>query len=206
MERDAVLAKLTDLHAFVQTLPFDDVSPVLVEHGAYSESEERMALLRFWAEQVAEPWEEDLPQLTGDTDSALGFVVRPGEGCEPALFGMLRRADAIGANAEWFWRCFCKTQYASIVSDEHLIKCHTGLVRVLDHAITLGIDVSVDDETHYWETRDTSRLVDEVRKMNQIVARFAGRLSDALGGEGRDVQASIFEHPRFERLEMGESE
>jgi hypothetical protein len=61
----------------------------------------------------------------------------------------------------------------------------------------------VYDETQYWETRETSRLVAEVHAMNQLVARFTGRLSDAIG-EGHDVQVPIFEHPRFERLEMGD--
>jgi len=198
-----VVRKLTDLHAFAQTLALDELSPVLVDHAGVIDETDRLNALRFWAEIVAEPWDEDVPPLTGEPDSALAFFVNPGHGCETAHFGFLRRVDAIGAHADWFWRCSCKTQYASIVSDEHLIACHTALVRLLDHAIELGIDVVVYDETHYWETRDTSRLVDEVHKMNQVVARFAGRLSDAMG-EGKDVQASIFEHPRFERLEMGE--
>ena len=204
-QRDAVARKLTDLHAFAQTLGCDDVSPVLIEHGGPIVDGDRLNALRFWAEIIAAPWDEDVPQLTGDTDSAMGFLVNPGRGCETAHFGFLRRADTNGAHAEWFWRCSCKTQYASTVSDEHLVACHTALVRVLDHAISLGINVDVDDETHYWDTRDESRLVDEVHKMNQIVARFAGRLSDEIG-EGKDVQASIFEHPRFERLEMGDGE
>jgi hypothetical protein len=199
------MAKLTDLHTFAQTLACDDVSPVLIEHGGLIVDGDRLNALRFWAEIIAEPWDEDVPQLTGDPDSAMGFFMNPGRGCETAHVGFLRRADTSGAPADWFWRCSCKTQYASIVSNEHLVACHTALVRLLDHAITLAINVDVYDETHYWETRDTSRLVDEVHKMNQIVARFAGRLSDELG-EGKDVQASIFEHPRFERLEMGEGE
>jgi len=47
--------------------------------------------------------------------------------------------------------------------------------------------------------------VREVQGMNQLVARIAGRLSDAMGDSGQ-LQAPIFTHPRFERLEMGESE
>ena len=128
-----------------------------------------------------------------------------GRGCETATFGLMRRADTHGAHAEWFWRGSCKTQYASVVSDAHLIACHTALVRVLDQAIALGIDVVVHDETHYWDTRDASRLVDEVRAMNQLVAGFAGQLSDVVG-DTHQVRASIFEHPRFERLEMGDGE
>ena len=61
------------------------------------------------------------------------------------------------------------------------------------------------DEGQYWETRDEARLITNVQKMSKIVAAFAGRLSDALG-DAHDVRAPIFDHPRFERLEMGELE
>jgi hypothetical protein len=79
------------------------------------------------------------------------------------------------------------------------------LVQLLDHAITLGIEVDVYDETHYWESRDSRRLIAEVHAMNRLVARVAGQLSDAMG-EAQQVRAPIFEHPRFERLEMGEDD
>ena len=204
-ERDVVVRTLTDLHAFAQTLAFDELSPVLIEHGHPIDKTDRLATLRFFASIIATPDNEDILPLTGDPNSAQGFFVHAGRGCETAAFGLMRRADIHGAHAEWFWHGSCKTQYASIVSDAHLIACHTALVRVLDHAITLGIDVVVRDETHYWDTRDASRLVDEVRAMNQLVARFAGQLSDVVG-ETHEVRASIFEHPRFERLEMGDGE
>lgn len=200
-----MIAILTELHTFAQTLSLDELSPLLIEHGGRIEEPDRLASLRFWAPIIAEPYEEEGPRLIGDPQTAQGFFVHPGRGCETASFGVLRRADSRGEHAEWFWRCSCKTQYASIVSDAHLIACHTVLVQLLDHAIQLGFDVDVYDETHYWETRDTARLVAEVHAMNQLVARFAGRLSDAIG-ERHDIQATIFEHPRFERLEMGEAE
>ncbi|HEY4130017.1 MAG TPA: hypothetical protein VGM50_05345, partial [Gemmatimonadaceae bacterium] len=50
-----------------------------------------------------------------------------------------------------------------------------------------------------------ARLVDELRQMNHIVARFAGVLSDRLG-QAHEIDAAIFAHPRFERLEMGAGE
>ena len=142
-----------------------------------------------------------MPPLLGDKASAQGFNIHPGEGCESAFVGLLRRSDASGEHAEWYWQCSCKTQYASVVSDAHLIACHTSLVRLLDFAVQCGVDVVVYDETHYWETRDESRLLSEVHAMNRIVANFAGRLSDAMGDRD-DIQAAIFSHPRFEHLEM----
>jgi hypothetical protein len=74
---------------------------------------------------------------------------------------------------------------------------------MLDYASRMGIDVVVRDETHYWETRDEQQLIAEVRKMNHIVAAFAGRLADLGLPVSGQLRAPIFEHPRFERLEMG---
>ena len=77
------------------------------------------------------------------------------------------------------------------------------MVAILDAAVRIGFDVTVRDETGYWQSRSTEMLLSAVRKMNQLVARFAGAMSDAIG-ERHDVRAPIFEHPTFERLEMGE--
>ena len=129
--------------------------------------------------------------------------MHPGERCEAASVGLMLRAAPDGRHREWFWHCSCKTQYASIVSDRHFVTCHTGLVQLLDHAKSLGVDVVVRDETHYWETRDERRLIEEVHRMNRIVARIAGAVSDDAGLEPM-VQAPIFAHRRFEQLEMGE--
>ena len=67
--------------------------------------------------------------------------------------------------------------------------------------------LTVRDETGFWESRDAQQLFDSVAGMNRLIARFAGRFSDAVrdaGGDSREVQGAIFEHPDFERLEMGE--
>ena len=133
----------------------------------------------------------------------------PGEHCEPAVFGFVAPGLRNGTPeddlqpGEWFWSGCCKTQYASIISDDHLVKCHVGLVRVLEHASTLGITVSVEDETGYWEHRSTKKLIEAVTDMNRLIARFAGALDNRLGDEHR-LDAPIFDHPEFEHLEMEE--
>ncbi len=203
---NSAAATLIALRTHALTLAFADVSPFLSEFSVNGTVErERLESLRFWASMIAQPLDDEVPPLRGDAATAQGFYVNPGKGCETAFFGLLCRSDAAGTNAEWYWRCSCKTQYASIVSDAHLVACHTSLVRLLDYAIQLGIGVDVHDDPHYGETRDESRLVREVQAMNRMVAGFAGRLSDAIGSE-HGVQASIFSHPRFEHLEMGEGE
>lgn len=198
------------LHRFALTQPFADVSPLLTAAAVDEATAPRRKALQFYANVVAKPYDEDLPPLSGNANSTIGFLVNPGKGCETATFALLQRHHPSGAPADWFWHCTCKTQYASIVSDTHFIACHTSLTNVLDHALSLGLDVVVRDEGHYWETRDTARLLREVACMNQLVARFAGAFSDAVTkhDQAHDVQmhAPIFHHPRFEHLEMGDQE
>lgn len=200
-----VLERLRD---FASTCAFEQISTLHIASkldAPIDPPANPAPVIQMFASIIASPSDEDDPPMQGDGDTAQGFYINPGRGCETATFGFLKRADASDRHREWFWHASCKTQYASVVSDDHLIVCHTSLVAVLDHAIVLGIDVVVRDETHYWETRDEERLVAEVHAMNRIVAAFAGKFSDAVGAD-HSVQAPIFEHPRFERLEMGDSD
>jgi len=148
--------------------------------------------------------EDAWPKLTSDLPStAIGFAVAPGRGSEPAAFGLARFAWEDGPS-RWSWWCCCKTQYASAISDEHLIQCHTSVIGLLDAAKRIGFECDVRDEASYFESRDTTELLQRVAEMNRIVARFAGAFSDAFaeaGGDTKRVQGAIFEHPDFERLE-----
>ena len=206
--RDRVATLLASLRERAVATSVERVSPMFdlsIDRGAGRDDGDAgdRHFLGFYAECVGKPLaEDDAPHFSGDSQSALGFVVQPGRGSETATFALMRRRAEVGDAEEWFWWCGCKTQYASIVSDEHLIAVHTALVSILDSAIELGFEVEVRDETGYWESRSTVGLLESVAKMNRIIARFAGGLSDAIG-DAHDVRAAIFEHPRFERLEMG---
>jgi hypothetical protein len=137
---------------------------------------------------------------------AIGFAIIPGEGSEPAAFG-LARLRRTHRSARWSWRAFCKTQYASAASDEHFLKCHKSVVAMLDSAARLGFEIDVEDEGDYYTSRDETRLLESVGSMNHLIAGIAGRVSDAYieaGGDSQSVQAEIFRHPDFERLEMPE--
>lgn len=138
---------------------------------------------------------------------AVGFAIAIGDECEPAVFGMAW-APARGADGNqlddqpfcWSWSSVCKTQYASLVSTEHFVHCHTSLIALLDAAAELGFSVHVFDEGGYWESRDADRLLAVLENMNRLIATFAGALHDAIGDE-HPIQAPIFSHPDFERLE-----
>ena len=135
------------------------------------------------------------------------FYVYPGEGSEAAAFGLVNpslaaadpEADRADLHDRWYWHAWCKTQYASAVSDEHLVHCHLIVVRAIEAAVRLGFSAEVYDETGYWESRSTDQLISEVHKMNQLVARVAGALHDA--APAVDIQSPVFDHPDFERLE-----
>ena len=198
-----VTALLEKVRAFAGELPFERVSDLhLPEPGSH---DSRAGGLRFLASVIERVSAEEGVALISDADSVRGFSVWPGAGCETAAFAFMKRAAEGGERPEWYWHTCCKTQYASVIGDAHLVACHTGLVKMLDYAIELGVEVVVRDEAHYWETRNEQRLIMEVRNMNRIVAAFAGKLAD-LGVPAGELRAPIFEHRRFERLEMGKDD
>ena len=74
-------------------------------------------------------------------------------------------------------------------------------IEVLDIARGLGIEVTVRDETGYYEHRDEEKLLANVQEANRLIARIAGRLADAIDSSHAKTVAPLFEHPRFEHLE-----
>jgi hypothetical protein len=185
------MTRFRALHQRASGLGFEERTPVF-DYVSSEPYGDLGSYFRLWARVIAQPHDDEDVPLVGDVSTALGFAVYPGRGCEGATFGLLRRAAADGSRAEWFWHHCCKTQYASVISDEHLILCHTSLVALLDHAIETGWNVVVRDETHYWETRDPARLVQEVHKMNAIVAkrRQHQRWLQRAPGRVADLQSS----------------
>ena len=103
--------------------------------------------------------------------------------------------------SQWSWSSFCKTQYASnpeYGGVEHFLRCHLAVVKLLDHAKTLGLLGEVNDEGDFWEKRDVQALAKEVGDWNTMLAGWAGRFKDAFG-EG--IVSEIANFPNFERLE-----
>lgn len=147
----------------------------------------------------------------------IAFSTWPGEGCEPANFGLClfpglievedhdvwphrKRRLRTGATG-WTWGSFCKTQYASN-SDcggvENFLRCHLSVIAMLDHAKALGILADVSDEGDYFEKRDVEALAKEVGEWNEMIAAGAGRLKDRIGS---GLEAPILSFPDFEHLE-----
>lgn len=146
----------------------------------------------------------------------LAFVAVPGEGSEPANFGLCRYPATIEIEdrrqpgkvnrrrtglSGWSWTAFCKTQYASNPEYgglENFLRCHLSVIRLLDHARELGLVQSVSDEAGFWEDRDIQALVKEIGRWNEMMAGFVGRMKDWFGGQ---FVAEITNFPNFEHLE-----
>ena len=211
-----VVERVRQLHRVAVALPFDKVGPlVLTTAGqALDDTREADSSLANWFRFCAHcrlGSHDDLGGTRRDLlPDAVGFTIIPGDYCEGATFGLAwvppenEDGEPIpGEPSVWHWHTVCKTQYASNLGDDHLIRCHTSLVALLDKAPELGFNLIVRDETHYWETRDTNVLIAEVREMNQIIAGIAGAFHDAVDGRAH-VGGAIFAHPEFEELETRE--
>lgn len=141
-----------------------------------------------------------------------GHVFRVGVGrdCEPLWIGLCQYPASVRVRgrelrvrvqkgAAWRLSGFSKTQYASLHGWEYFRRCHVAIVDFLAALRPLGFDVKISDEGHYWPRRSERALRAEVDKMNRLVAAAAGAMKDA--EEEGGVQAAIFAHPQFERLE-----
>lgn len=86
----------------------------------------------------------------------------------------------------------------------NFLKCHLGLIAVLEKAKALGILKIVMDEGKYWDNRDVGALIKEVGMWNKMMAAFYGKHRDvveAAGGDPRGLVAEIAKFGNFERLE-----
>ncbi len=146
----------------------------------------------------------------------IAFETEPGDGSEPANFGLCRfpgevshpQCGKLQTKLEgWSWRSCCKTHYASdprCGGLPNFLRCHLGVVALLDEAKRLGLLSKVSDEGEFWETRSLERLTKQIGEQNAMLAGIFGVLKDgggqAPGGAGT-VEAPIAEYPNFEHLE-----
>ena len=63
----------------------------------------------------------------------------------------------------------------------NFLRCHLGVIVLLDEAKRLGILGKVSDEGDFWETRSLERLIKEVGEQSAMLAGFLGALKDAMG-------------------------
>jgi hypothetical protein len=194
-------------------LPFDSVSEVfhLQEEEIAARLESRQDPLRWFLIQagtylVVDRGLETERHARLDPVEVIGFATTPGRESEDANFALARfpasvtvagREHATGL-AGWHGGSFCKTQYASGVSSQEFLQCHLAVIAALDHAASLGLLKSVNDEGEFWQHRNAETLLKTVGEWNQMMAAFVGGLELATGAS---LPAPIKAHPQFERLE-----
>ncbi|MDB5385947.1 MAG: hypothetical protein JWM11_1593 [Planctomycetaceae bacterium] len=102
------------------------------------------------------------------------------------------------------WQSCCKTQYAGnpkLGGEANFLKAHLSLIELLDQIHATGITVRIRDDSRYSKHRDVDRLLRSLRDWDAIIARFAGKLGDALGGRSGSLISPIKDRPDFEHLE-----
>jgi len=109
----------------------------------------------------------------------IGFTVQPGKGSEPANFGLCRYGGiqellpTLKA-PDWSWASFCKTVYSGAPESggvANFLKCHIGLIKLLDSARELGVFRTAQDDGKYWEQRSLMRLLRRVGYGSKEVLR-----------------------------------
>ena len=200
-------AKLTEARRLVAALrqrcldlPFKEIGEVAELTGDACDPRSAPDDLRWLLRQAQGREEKETPQETEyqsiPPKRVIAFSTKPGEGCEPANFGLCKYPGRSG----WKWKSFCKTQFANdprLGGAANFLRCHLCIVAALDAAKDLGLTVAVDDEGEYWEKRDPKVLADSVGRMDAIVAAGFGALKDA----GVKAVSPMSGRPDFERLE-----
>lgn len=218
---------LAELQQFAKSLDFSAVSDI-VELGAPDGSEddqdelspEHARVLTILGSQYGQKTMRDGTEVWIDIPPkhVIAFGINPAEGSETAQFGLATHPAVVehvhqdqtliietGLTGRFSWTQCCKTQYAGLQQHggaSNFLFAHVGLVRCLDHLITLGVDVDVKDDSGYWEHRDEARLRQSLTEWNHLIAAFAGQLKDQLGGQAdHGIKAPILTAPDFEHLE-----
>ncbi len=200
-------------------LPFQQVEPLIELTGDDCDFQKRprddphhWLLIQARESVKHEPYQYDVRPT-----HLIAFNTDPGDGCEPANFGLCRYPASIQIEdrevrpprtrrlrtglSGWSWRSFCKAQYASnpdCGGVANFLRCHLLVVRMLDCARELGILEDVSDEGNYWQKRDVPALAREVGEWNEMIAAQMGQLKDLLGD---GVQGAILKFPDYEHLE-----
>lgn len=218
---------IAQLHEFAIAQSFREVFDVVELGPACDHSElggelspEQQRLLRVFGTQYGTKKLQDGREVWIDIPPVhiIAFGIDLAEGSEYAQLGLASHPPIIEQEREgetliletdlagcYSWTQVCKTQYAGLQQhggEENFLKAHVGLVRVLDHAQTLGMQVQVKDDSGYWEHRDEERLCRALDEWNEMIAAFAGQLKDQLGtAPAGGISGPILTAPDFEHIE-----
>jgi len=139
-----------------------------------------------------------------------------GKGCEPFMLALCRypgrwqcqhghsmkRWHPTKISADWQFSWFCKTQFAGQFGLAHFLRCHKTVISLLDFCRKAGLDVTVQDESDFWEDRNEQRLIKSIQQNEALMAAFGGLIKDTVEKKrGHKVHSPIFDYHNFEHLE-----
>lgn len=204
-----------ELRNRARKLPFQSVGPLLEFTGAACNFDEGGSNRVRWLliQAAAYQQEGENRQYHVTPEHVIAFSTQPGDGCEPANFGLCRYPAQITVPDErrpghhrkiktnlpgWRWSSFCETIYAGdseCGGAINFLKCHILVIHLLDQAKALGLTTDVNDAGGYWESRDAKKLSRRVGGVTPKLAAFLGRLH---GESDKTVLTKITEYSIFE--------
>ena len=163
--------------------------------------------------------------FTVSPEEAFGFRIYPGRGCEEMNVGACLFPNEIYVNnplydpynsstskqlkiktglKEWQWHSFCKTQYANEHGINNFLKCHLGVIYMLDKFRESKVfEVDVSDEGDYWEKRDVRALAGEVQEWDTMLGNFAAMLQSAASENDMSIEAPILKYKDIDDIISG---
>ncbi|HXE52382.1 MAG TPA: hypothetical protein VN541_05170 [Tepidisphaeraceae bacterium] len=133
------------------------------------------------------------------------IIVSHGENAQSHQIG---QGPAIEFNTRlrgWYsWSNFVKTQYAGnpkFGGVENFLRAHRSVFAAIDECKRLGLTTRIRDDANYWRHRNDEKLVAELKRWDELIAGFAGKLTDAFEEAGHSFVAPIKDRPDFEHLE-----
>lgn len=107
-----------------------------------------------------------------------------------------------GIRGGWQLVGFCKTEYAAMHGLDHFVDCHRRVIMLLHAEPHRKVSATIDDEGAYWPGYDEARLRAAIADSQRGIAALAGAFKDLSDtSSGPRIEAPIFAHPQFERLE-----
>jgi len=177
---------MTALRRRALDLPFEFVGEIIQLTGETCDfhrcdpNEPHRWLLIQAARHVSFPRRDGRCTLPVPPREIVDFETLPGNGSEPANFGLCRFPGVVYLQdpqcpghkrrlrtnlSGWSWSSFCKTQHAADHGREHFETCHLAIVHLLDYALRINILKSVHDEGELWEHRHARSGVQQAGKL-----------------------------------------
>ena len=213
-EIEAIRSLVQEIRQAALQLPFQEVGEIIEFRGDACKSEDRDEPDHWLKIQAGQYVQEEGGFFKVTPLHFIAFATTPGEGCEPANFGLARYPTFVNVGRSspqrrrtnltgWSWGSFCKTQYASNANCggmPNFVRCHLCVIALLDELQKRQlVKVEVIDESDYWTHRDVRKLAEEVGVWNEGVAALVGQFKDGL--PGLPIEAPITQFADFEHLE-----